>query len=192
LLDDNDRENRMLEFLAKNWWVLVLRGVCAVLFGVMTFIWPAISIAVLVLMWGAYAFADGIVSIIGSFRRSGGGGFPWWLFITGIAGVAAGVFTLVNPKMTGLALLLLIAAFAIVRGIMQIAAAIRLRHEIEHEWLLVIAGLMSAVFGVMVALFPVAGALAVVLWIAVIAVAIGVLEITAGIRLKGFASPAAA
>jgi len=178
----------MLEFLAKNWWVLVLRGVCAVLFGVMTFIWPAISIAVLVLMWGAYAFADGILSVVGSFKGGRAGGFPWWLLITGIVGIAAGLVTLVNPAMTGLALLLLIAAFFIARGIMEIAAAVRLRNEIEHEWLLAIAGIMSVAFGVMVAIFPGAGALAVVLWIAVIAVAIGVLEITAGLRLKGAAA----
>jgi uncharacterized membrane protein HdeD (DUF308 family) len=177
----------MLDFLSKNWWVLVLRGVCAVLFGVMTFIWPGISIAVLVLMWGAYAFADGILSIIGSFKGGREAGFPWWLLLTGIAGVAAGALTFVNPKMTGLALLLLVAAFAIVRGIMEIAAAIRLRHEIEHEWLLAIAGVMSVVFGVFVAIFPGAGALAIVLWIGVIAVAIGVLEITVGLRLKGAA-----
>ena len=182
----------MLGFLSKNWWVLVLRGVCAVLFGVMTFIWPAISIAVLVLMWGAYAFADGILSIVASFKGGREAGFPWWMLITGIAGVAAGVFTLVNPAMTGLALLLLIAAFLIVRGVMEIAAAIRLRHEIEHEWLLAIAGIMSVVFGVMVAIFPGAGALAIVLWIAVIAVAIGVLEITVGLRLKGAGAQAAA
>ena len=94
--------------------------------------------------------------------------------------------------MTGLALLLLIAAFSILRGVMQIAAAIRLRHEIEHEWLLVMAGVMLVVFGVLVAIFPGVGALAVVLWIAVIAVAIGVLEITVGLRLKGAGAAASA
>jgi uncharacterized membrane protein HdeD (DUF308 family) len=175
----------MLGFLSKNWWVLVLRGVCAVLFGVMTFLWPAISIAVLVLMWGAYAFADGILSIVGSFKRSRASGFPWWLFVTGVVGVAAGILALVSPSMTALALLTLIAAFSIVRGVMEIAAAIRLRHEIEHEWLLVAAGIMSVVFGVLIAIFPGAGALAVVLWIGTIAVAIGILEIVVGIRLRG-------
>jgi len=181
----------MLEFLAKNWWVLVLRGVCAVIFGVMTFVWPVISIAVLVLMWGAYALSDGILAIIGSFKGSHASGFPWWLLITGIVGVAAGILTFVNPKMTALALLTLIAAFAIVRGVMQIAAAIRLRHEIEHEWLLAIAGILLVVFGVLVAIFPGAGALAIVTWIGAIAVGIGVLEIIAGIRLKGSARAAA-
>jgi uncharacterized membrane protein HdeD (DUF308 family) len=174
----------VLEFLAKHWWVLVVRGVAGVLFGVMTFVWPAISIAVLVLMWGAYAFVDGAFAIAGSLKGARDG-FPWWLFLTGIAGVAAGVFTFVNPALTALALLTLVAAFAIVRGVMQIAAAIRLRKEIEHEWLLVAAGVLSLVFGALVMLNPGAGALAIVLWIGVVLAAIGALEIVAGVRLKG-------
>ncbi|HEX6944766.1 MAG TPA: HdeD family acid-resistance protein [Casimicrobiaceae bacterium] len=180
----------MLDFLAKNWWVLVLRGVAAVLFGVMTFVWPVITIAVLVLMWGAYALVDGVFAVIGSFKRGAGQAFPWWLFITGLAGVLAGVFTFVNPALTASALLLLIAAFCIVRGIMQIAAAIRLRDEIDHEWLMGIAGVLSAVFGVMVMIFPGAGAVAIVFWIGALAVAVGVLEIIVGIRLKGHAGKA--
>ena len=169
----------MLDFLSKNWWVLVVRGVAAVLFGVMTFVWPVITLAVLVLMWGAYALVDGVFAVIGSFKRDAGQAFPWWLFITGLAGVLAGVFTFVNPALTAAALLLLIAAFCIVRGIMQIAAAIRLRDEIDHEWLLGIAGVLSAVFGVMVMVFPGAGAVAIVFWIGALAVAVGVLEIIA-------------
>ena len=174
----------VLEFLAKHWWVLVVRGVAGVLFGVVTFVWPVISIAVLVLMWGAYAFVDGAFAIAGAFKGARDG-FPWWLFLAGLAGVAAGVFTFLNPALTALALLTLIAAFAIVRGAMQIAAAIRLRKEIEHEWLLVAAGVLSLVFGVLVMLNPGAGALAIVVWIGAVVAAIGVLEIAAGIRLKG-------
>jgi len=179
------REERpVLEFLAKHWWVLVVRGVAGVLFGVMTFVWPVISIAVLVLMWGAYAFVDGAFAIAGSFRGTRDG-FPWWLFLTGLAGVAAGVFAFVNPALTAFALLTLIAAFAIVRGVMEIAAAIRLRNEIEHEWLLVAAGVLSLVFGALVMANPGAGALAIVVWIGAVVAAIGVLEIIAGVRLKG-------
>lgn len=173
----------MLEFLSKNWWVLVVRGVAAVLFGVLTFVWPALSLAVLVLTWGAYALVDGAFAIAGSFRRTDSG-FPWWLFLTGVAGVAAGVFTFAKPGLTALALVTLIAAFAIVRGIMQIAAAIRLRHEIEHEWLLGLAGVLSAAFGVVLMIFPGPGALAMVAWIGAIAVVMGVMEIAAGIRLR--------
>lgn len=174
----------MLAFLSQNWWVLVIRGVAAVLFGVMTFVWPVVTLAVLILMWGAYALVDGVVAIAGVFRRPSGTPFPWWLFITGVAGVAAGVFTAINPKLTGLALLTLIAAFAIVRGIMQVAAAIRLRDEIDNEWLLGIAGVLLAVFGVLLMLAPGAGALALALWIGALAVTVGVLEIIVGIRLR--------
>lgn len=175
----------MLDLLAKNWWVLVIRGVAGVIFGILTFVWPAISLAVLVLMWGAYALVDGVFSVVGAFKRPAGTSFPWWLFLTGIAGIAAGIFTFASPAITAIALLTLIAAFAIVRGIMEIAAAIKLRHEIDNEWLLVAAGVLSVVFGVLVMIYPGPGALAIVLWIGAIAAAVGVLEIVLGIRLKG-------
>ena len=175
----------MLDFLSKNWWVLVIRGVAALIFGVLTFVWPAISLAVLVLMWGAYALVDGVFAVIGSFKRPGGTGFPWWLLLTGIAGIVVGLITFANPTITAIALLTLIAVFAIVRGIMQIAAAIKLRHEIEHEWLLAIAGILALAFGVLVMLYPGAGALAIVLWIGAVAAVIGILEIIVGLRLKG-------
>lgn len=180
----------MLEFLTRNWWVLVVRGAAAVLFGVMTFVWPAITLAVLVLLWGAYALADGALAVWGAFKRGAGQAFPWWLFIAGVAGVAAGVYTFLNPGLTALALLVLIGAFAVLRGIMQIAAAIRLRDEIEHEWLLGLSGVLCAVFGVLVLVAPGAGALAIALWIGALAAAVGVMEIAAGIRLRG-ARPAA-
>ena len=82
----------MLDFLSRNWWVLVVRGSAGVLFGIATFVWPVISIALLVLMWGAYALVDGVFAVFGSFR-SGRDGFPWWLFLAGLAGIAAGVST---------------------------------------------------------------------------------------------------
>ena len=181
----------MLDFLARNWWVLILRGVAGVLFGVLTFVWPAISLAVLVLVWGAYALVDGAFAIVGAFK-GGRERFPWWLFLTGVAGVAAGIFTFVSPAITAIALLTLIAAFAIVRGVLEIAAAIKLRHEIEHEWLLVAAGVISVVFGVLVMINPGAGALAIVLWIGAVVAAIGILEIIAGIRLRKHAGTAPA
>lgn len=174
----------MLEFLAKHWWIVVVRGVAGVLFGVLTFVWPAISLAVLVLAWGAYALVDGVFALVASFTGARDG-FPWWLFLSGVAGVAAGIFTFVSPAITALVLLTLIGAFSIVRGAMEIAAAIKLRKEIEHEWLIVTAGVLAVLFGVFVMIFPGAGALAIALWIGVAVGAIGVLEIIAGIRLKG-------
>jgi uncharacterized membrane protein HdeD (DUF308 family) len=180
----------MREFLATNWWVLVVRGVAAVIFGVLTFLWPALSLAVLVILWGAFALVDGVFALVAAFKRPGGTPFPWWIFITGIAGVLAGVFTFISPAITAYALLLLIAAFAIVRGVMEIAAAIRLRKEISNEWLLILAGALAVVFGVLVFLFPIAGALAVTLWIGAVSLAIGVLEIVLGFKLRRRAGPA--
>jgi uncharacterized membrane protein HdeD (DUF308 family) len=174
----------MLDFLAKNWWVLVVRGAAAVLFGVLAFVYPIASLGALILLWGAYALVDGVFSIVGAFRRAAGEGVHWWMLLTGLVGVAAGIVAFANPALTAIALLLLIGAFAVVRGVMLIAAAIRLRKEIEHEWLLVLSGIVSLVFGVLVMTYPGAGALAIVVWIGAFAVVVGVLEIIAGVRLK--------
>ena len=178
-------EQTTADFLSKNWWVLMIRGLAAVIFGIMTFVWPQISLAVLVLMWGAYALVDGVFSVIATFRGPNRGGFPWWMFLTGIAGIAAGILTFINPGLTAIALLYLIAAFSIVRGVFEIAAAIRIRKEIDHEWLLILAGIASIGFGVLVLMFPSAGALAIILWIGAFAIFLGILEIMAGFKLKG-------
>ena len=180
----------MLTFLSKNWWILVVRGVAAIAFGILTFMQPAMSLAVLVLFWGAYALVDGLFGVIAAFKGPHADGFPWWMLITGLAGIAAGVFTFMSPAITAMALLYLIAAFAIVRGVFEIAAAIRLRKQIDNEWLLILAGAISIVFGVVLIGFPGAGALAIVLWIAVFAVIVGVIEITLGFKLKGRAERA--
>ncbi len=181
----------MLSFLAKNWWILVVRGVAAVIFGILAFMWPALTVAVLVLFWGAYALADGVVGLFAVFKGPHADGFPWWLLIASLAGIFAGVFTFANPALTALALLTLIGAFAIVRGVMEISAAIRLRKEIDNEWLLGLAGLASVAFGALVMLAPGAGALAIVLWIGAASIVIGVLEILLGFKLKNRVPPAA-
>jgi uncharacterized membrane protein HdeD (DUF308 family) len=175
----------MLAFLARNWWILVVRGVAAIVFGVLTFLWPGLSLAVLVIVWGAYALADGVIGLFGAFTGPRTDGFPWWLLITAIAGILAGIFTFMSPAITAIALLYLIAAFAIVRGVMTISAAIRLRKEIDNEWLLVLAGTASLLFGVLILLFPGTGALAIVLYIGAAAVVIGVLEIVLGFKMRG-------
>lgn len=185
----------MLTFLAKNWWILVVRGIAAVIFGVLAFMWPALTLAVLVIVWGAYALVDGVIGLIGVFSGPRSDGLPWWLFIASIAGIAVGVLTFAQPAITAIALLWLIGVFAIVRGVMEISAAIRLRKEIDNEWLLGLAGLASLIFGVLVLVFPGQGALAIVLWIGAAAIVIGVIEIMLGFKVKARASarePAAA
>jgi uncharacterized membrane protein HdeD (DUF308 family) len=175
----------MLRVLARNWWALVLRGLFAVLFGLAAFFWPGITLAALVLLFGAYALADGIFAIVaaitGADRRT-----RWWaLLLEGIAGILAATATVFWPGLTALALLYLIAAWAIVTGIFEIVAAVRLRREIEGEWLLGLSGLASVLFGLYVAAFPGPGALAVVWIIGAYALFAGILLIALGLRLRG-------
>ena len=175
----------MLRTLAQNWWAIVLRGVCAVLFGVGAFAWPGITLAVLVLLYGAYALVEGVLAVAWALVGRQAGPFPWGVLLAGLAGVVVGVVTFLYPGLTGLALLYLIAAWAIIRGIFEIIAAFHLRKEIENEWLLALSGLLSLALGVVLVVAPGAGALAVLWWIAAFAIVFGVLTIMLGFRLKG-------
>jgi uncharacterized membrane protein HdeD (DUF308 family) len=150
--------------LARNWWALVLRGLLGVLFGLAAFVWPGISLAALVLLFGAYALLDGIVAVIGAVRAAERHGRWLPLLLEGIVGVVVGVLTFIWPAITALALLYLIAAWALLTGIFELAAAVRLRREVDNEWLLGLAGVASIGFGLILAAFPGAGALAAV-WI---------------------------
>jgi uncharacterized membrane protein HdeD (DUF308 family) len=177
-------EAPMLRTLAQNWWAIVLRGVCAVLFGVGAFAWPGITLAVLVLLYGAYALVEGVLAVAWALVGRQAGPFPWGVLLAGLAGVVVGVVTFLYPGLTGLALLYLIAAWAIIRGIFEIIAAFHLRKEIENEWLLALSGLLSLALGVVLVVAPGAGALAVLWWIGAFAIVFGVLTIMLGFRLK--------
>jgi uncharacterized membrane protein HdeD (DUF308 family) len=172
--------------LARNWWLILLRGVFAVIFGVLTFIWPAGSLLTLVFLYGAYAFVDGIFALAAAF--TGGGPAPrWWLAIVGVLGVGAGLATFIWPGMTALVLLLFIAGWAIAGGVMQIIGAIQLRKEIDNEWLLAASGVISVIFGVALAVQPGVGALALITVIGVFAIIYGVVLILLALRLRGHA-----
>lgn len=173
--------------LARAWHWIVLRGVFALLFGIFAFIWPGITLAALVLVWGAYAIADGVMALIAAFTMHEEGKPMASLIVVGILGIAAGVVTFLWPGMTALVLLLFIASWAVLMGVFEIAAAIRLRKHIENEWLLALSGLVSIVFGVLLFLQPGAGALAVIWLIGSFAIFFGIVLIALGIRLKGLA-----
>lgn len=174
----------MLE-LTRSWWVFVLRGVFAVLFGLAAIIWPGITLGVLILLFGAFALAEGVLAIvaaIGAARRE----TSWWpLVLEAVLAIGIGLATFAWPGITALVLLSLIAAWAIVTGVLEIVAAIRLRREIEGEWLLGLAGAASLLFGILLVLNPAAGALAVTWLIGIYAVFFGVLLIGLGFRLRG-------
>ena len=176
-----------VDTLVRNWWVVLLRGVASIIFGLATLYAPGISAAALVLVFGAYAFADGILAIISAIRRRGANDRWWMLLIEGLMGVTVGVVTLLWFEMSALALLYVIAAWALVTGGLEIAAAIRLRKIMSGEWLLVLSGIASVAFGVLLMLFPGAGALAVVLWIGAYALVSGMLLIVFSFRLGSWA-----
>ena len=178
----------MLTNLARAWHWIVLRGAFAVLFGIFAFIWPGITLAALVLVWGAYAIADGVMALIAAFTMHEEGKPMASLIVVGILGIAAGVVTFLWPGMTALVLLFFIASWAVLMGIFEIAAAIRLRKHIENEWLLGLSGLVSILFGVLLFLQPGAGALAVIWLIGSFLIFFGILLIALGFRLKGLAS----
>jgi uncharacterized membrane protein HdeD (DUF308 family) len=171
--------------LARNWWIIALRGAAAIIFGILTFVTPGVTLAVLVLFFGAYALSDGILNLVAVFRRREGQ-TPWWaLLAEGIVSIAAGVVTFLFPGLTALALVYLIAAWAVITGAFEIAAAIRLRKEVKGEIWLALSGVASLVFGVLVMLAPGAGALAMVLWIGAYAIVFGSILLGLAFRLRG-------
>lgn len=172
--------------LASNWWALAVRGALAILFGIIAFVWPGISLTALVLLFAAFAFVDGVFAIVMGVRGIRGDE-RWWAFLLeGILGVGAAVVTVLWPAITALALLFLIAAWAIVTGVLEIVAAVRLRRVIRGEWLLALAGVASIAFGVLLALNPGAGALAVLWLIGAYAIVFGALLVGLGFRLRGW------
>ena len=166
--------------LARNWWLLLVRGILAVLFGLMAFAWPTLTLVTLVLLYGAYAFVDGLTAIwVGVSSRA------WGVLLFGILGVIVGIYTFFYPGVTAFALLYLIAAWALVRGIFEIVTAIQLRKEISYEWALIVSGLISIIFGIVLLANPRAGALAMVAVIGAFALMFGVVMIVLAFRVRG-------
>jgi uncharacterized membrane protein HdeD (DUF308 family) len=175
----------MLALMAKNWWVIALRGVAAILFGILTIGWPQISLLGIIYLFGAYALVDGISSILAAVRGDPPTrGHGLLIAIIGFAGVIAGLIAFVNPSLTALTLLYVIGAWAIVVGVTQVYAAYRLRKEIEGEWLLAIGGIASVAFGILVLVAPGAGALSVLALIATFAIIFGVSLLALAWRLR--------
>ena len=176
----------MVSVLARSWWVFVLRGLGALLFGVLAVLAPRVGLLALVTLFGAYAFVDGVFRILAAVRAAGWEGRWGSLFLSGILGVATGVVAAAWPGLTALALLYLVGGWAIVTGALEIVASIRLRKEITGEWLLALAGVASIALGVLLFLFPGPGALATVTWLGLWALVAGFLLISLGLRLRAW------
>jgi uncharacterized membrane protein HdeD (DUF308 family) len=174
----------MIETLKRHWWVPVIRGIAAIVFGVIAFTHPVMAIATLVLFFGAWVLIDGIFRIVAAIRHHGSDPDWAWQLVIGIIGIIVGLLTFHAPRVTALALVIYIAAWALMIGASEIVMAVKLRHEIKGEWLLILMGLASIVFAVLLLWNPVAGAAAVIWLIAWYAVVLGILAIFFGFRLR--------
>ena len=175
----------MLSEISRNWWLVALRGALAVVFGVIAFVWPGVTFEALVLLFGAYAFVDGVLMV--SFGIMGAGNDQqWWtLVLSGIIGIALGIFTFVQPSIVALSLVYVVAFWAIFTGLLEIVAAIRLRDVITTEWLVGLSGALSIVFGILVAAQPNAGALTIAYLFGFYAIFAGIAQISLGYRMRG-------
>ena len=183
---NNNIEKKLANTFARNWWLLLVRGIVAILFGVMVWVLPGISLAFLVLFFGAYALVDGIlgawIAVAGRKEYE-----DWWdLLLWGFVGIGMGVLTFVAPGVTALALVFFIAGWAIATGVLEIVVAIRLRREIEGEWLLILGGLVSVLLGILLMLRPGVGALALVWLIGMYAIIFGLVLVILAFKTRSF------
>lgn len=173
----------LVHALARNWWLELLRGVAAIVFGVLAFAWPGLTLVTLVLFYGAFVLVDGVLALAAAI--SGGNPMPrWWLALVGLAGIVAGGLTFLMPGVTAFVLLMFIAGWAIALGVFEIAGAIRLRKEIDNEWLLILNGAISVLFGLALLWRPGVGALAVVWMIGAYAIVLGVIYVAFALKLR--------
>jgi uncharacterized membrane protein HdeD (DUF308 family) len=173
--------------LAENWWLLLLRGLAAIAFGVLAFFWPGLTLAALVYLWGAYAIVDGVIALWAAFSASGGDAGPrWWLALSGVVSILAGIVAFAYTGMTALVLLMFIAVWAILIGVLQLYAAIQLWRVLDNAWWLILSGLFAIAFGAVLIAWPGTGALAVIWTIAWYAVFFGCMLVGLAFELKKF------
>jgi uncharacterized membrane protein HdeD (DUF308 family) len=173
-----------METLIHNWWAVALRGVVAILFGIIVLAWPGISLVFLITVWGAFALIDGVFSLVSAMRRAKAGESWGSLVLTGITGILAGLIAWIWPGITAAALAFLIGAWAIITGILEIVAAVQLRKLIRGEFWLGLSGALSVILGILLFLNPAAGAVSLVWLIGIFALIFGITLIALGFRLR--------
>ena len=174
----------MFDYVSKNWWAVLLRGIFAVVFGVLAFGWPGQALAAMILLFGAWVLVDGIFAFFYAFSRWGERDDRWLIFLEGVLGVVIGIITLTVPAITAIALLFYIIAWSLATGVLKIIEAVRLRHEIQNEYWLFLSGIASIVFAFIMLLFPAAGFLGLIWVIGAFAIIFGVFQIALGLKLR--------
>ncbi|MCK8465531.1 HdeD family acid-resistance protein [Aliiroseovarius sp. S1339] len=174
----------MIDFLQRSWWVFLLRGMAAIVFGIMAFVWPALTLSVLVILFGFYVLIDGVFGLIDAIRYRDRLTRVWPLVLDSVLGLVVGLMTLLWPGVTALVLLMFIAAWAVVGGLLRIVLAFQIRKEITGEWVLIVGGVLSILFGGLLVALPQVGLVTLVWLIGFYAVALGVLFAMLALRLR--------
>lgn len=178
-----------LQALAQGWWLVLLRGLVSIMFGILAFAWPGKTLVVVILIFGAFMLVDGILALVSAFTgraRPGRSGPTWWLILVGLAGIAAGIVTFMQPGLTALVMMVFIGAWAAVHGVFEIVGAIQMRKEAGIQWMLVLSGVLSLVFGLILLTLPGPGVLGLVWAIAAYAVVFGVTLVVFSFQLRKF------
>jgi len=170
--------------ITQNWWAVALRGIVAIIFGIVAFLMPGPTLLALVFLFAAFAFVDGVFALVSGIRRAQGGKPDWMLIIGGLAGIVVGILGFASPDTVAVALLAWIAAWAILTGIFAVVAAYRMREVLQGEWLLALNGIVSVLFGLYLIFFPGAGAIAIVWIIALWAIVSGAILLVLAFRLR--------
>jgi len=170
--------------LVRNWWALALRGVAAVLFGLIAFLMPGVTLTAMVLLFGAYSLVDGVFAIIAGIRAAERHE-RWWPFaLEGLLSIVVGAIAFLMPTAAAFALLFVVAAWAILTGVIRIGAAIRLRKEIRGEWMLILNGALSVLLGILIIVIPGAGLVTLIWWLGAYATIYGITLITLALKLR--------
>ena len=177
----------MIAEVARHWWWLAIRGVIAILIGVIAFVWPGVAVAALVLLFGVFMFLDGVFAVVAAVQSRNTLPQWWALLVEGIVGIIAGVIVWALPGLAALVLIYFIAAWALITGVMEIIAAIRLREQIEGEWRLALSGVLSVILAVLLAISPEGGLIALAWLLGAYAILFGVVMLALAFHLKGFA-----
>ncbi len=185
-------QNIGAQIVLRNWWMLAVRGVLAIIFGLVALLFPGIAILAFIYVFAAYAIIDGIVAIAVSLSERGTFSRWTWVLVEGILGVLAGIVAIAYPGLTALVLLYIVAAWAVLTGILEIVAAFTFRGQIALEWALNLAGLFSILFGLLLFIHPGAGILTILWLVGVYAIVFGVLFIIRAFQLRSWASSVAA
>ncbi len=179
-------EAKMLTQMTRNWWMFGVRGACAILFGILAFVWPQQTALALVLVFGVFALLDGVLAMVAGLATYADHERWWAIAIGGLMEIIIGVFTLARPNITGMVLLSFIAAWAIFKGIFELGAGIELRQFIAHEWALVMGGLASIILGVLLVAFPSAGTVGLVWLLGFYGLVFGAALLVLAFQLRGF------